>query len=321
MALALLFIVDPLPKLKETKDSTIAMMRAAARRGHSIAACTLDELAYAGRVEARVHRLHVSGQASPWHEERGTDVVPLARFDAVLMRKDPPFDIEFLNATLLLSRAVAEGARVINDPQALRDHNEKFAIAEFGEFVAPTLVTRDIARIRAFHAEQGDIVVKPLDGMGGTGVFRLTADDVNLNSILETITSLGTRTVMAQRYIPAIVDGDKRILLIGGEPVPYCLARVPAPGESRGNLAAGGTGHARPLSDGDRRIAEALGPVLAARGLLLVGLDVIGDQLTEVNVTSPTCFVEISQQTGFDVAGMFIDALERAVATPGGAES
>jgi glutathione synthase len=297
------------------------MMRAAARRGHAIHACTLDELSYHGRVQAVAHRLRIAPDGDPWYQDLGTEPARLADFAAVLMRKDPPFDIEYLNATLLLSRAVAEGAHVVNDPQALRDHNEKLAIAEFPQFVVPTLVTRDTASIKRFHGEHRDIVVKPLDGMGGTGVFRLTADDVNLNSILETITSLGTRTVMAQRYIPAIVDGDKRILLIGGEPVPYCLARVPAPGESRGNLAAGGTGHARPLSDGDRRIAEALGPVLAARGLLLVGLDVIGDQLTEVNVTSPTCFVEISQQTGFDVAGMFIDALERAVATPGGAES
>jgi glutathione synthase len=316
MALQLLFIVDPLPKLKEYKDSTVAMMREAARRGHRIAACTLDELAYAGRVEAHLHWLAITQRAEPWYAEEGSDTVALADLDAVLMRKDPPFDIEFLNATLLLSRAVAEGARVINDPQALRDHNEKFAIAEFGDFVTPTVVTRDVARIKRFHAEQGDVVVKPLDGMGGTGVFRLTANDVNLNSILETITAQGTRTVMAQRYIPEIVDGDKRVLLIGGAPVPHCLARVPAPGESRGNLAAGGTGYARPLSDGDRRIAAALGPALAARGLLLVGLDVIGDYLTEVNVTSPTCFVEITEQTGFDVAAMFVDALEREVAAP-----
>ena len=316
MALQLLFIVDPLPKLKQYKDSTVAMMREAARRGHGIAACTLDELAYAGRIEAQVHRLTITQQAQPWYEERKTEVVPLTAFDAVLMRKDPPFDIEFLNATLLLSRAVAEGARVINDPQALRDHNEKFAIAEFGDFIATTAVTRDIAHIKRFHAEHGDIVVKPLDGMGGTGVFRLTAGDVNLNSILETITDQGTRTVMAQRYIPEIVDGDKRVLLIGGSAVPHSLARVPAPGESRGNLAAGGTGHARPLSEGDRRIASARAPVLAARGLLLVGLDVIGDYLTEVNVTSPTCFVEITEQTGFNVAGMFVDALEKDVAAP-----
>jgi glutathione synthase len=314
MALALLFVVDPLPKLKEYKDSTVAMMREASRRGHEVHACTVDELAYLGHVQAVAHRLHLTQAADPWYEERGSEQLPLSRFSAVLMRKDPPFDIEYLNATLLLSRAVAEGARVINDPQALRDHNEKLAIAEFAQFIVPTLVTRDIAAIKRFHGEHGDIVVKPLDGMGGTGVFRLTATDPNLNSILETLTAQGTRSAMAQRYIPQIVDGDKRILLIAGEAVPYCLARIPAPGESRGNLAAGGTGRAQPLSENDRRIAAQLGPALAARGLLLVGLDVIGDFLTEVNVTSPTCFVEIAEQTGFDVAGMFIDAVEREVA-------
>jgi len=321
MALSLLFIVDPLGKLKAYKDSTVAMMREATARGHAVFACTVDEMAFGGVVRAKVHRLRITPQAEPWYEDLGAEVAPLTAFDAVLMRKDPPFDIEFLNATLLLSRAQAEGARVINDPRALRDHNEKLAITEFAQFVVPTLVTRDIALIKEFHLEHVDIVVKPLDGMGGTGVFRLTAADQNLNSILETVTAQGTRTVMAQRYIPEIADGDKRILLIAGEAVPYCLARVPAPGESRGNLAAGGIGRAQPLSDNDKRIAAALGPVLAARGLLLVGLDVIGDSLTEVNVTSPTCFVEITEQSGFNVAAMFIDALEKEVAAPGRARA
>jgi glutathione synthase len=321
MALSLLFIVDPLQKLKEYKDSSVAMMREAARRGHAIFACTLDELAYSGAVRATVHRLRITQQPEPWYEDLGSEVAPLTAFDATLMRKDPPFDGEYLNATLLLSRAQAEGARVINDPGALRDHNEKLAIMEFAQFVVPTLVTRDMALIKEFHREHLDIVVKPLDGMGGSGVFRLTARDPNLNSILETITLQGARTVMAQRYIPEIADGDKRVLLIAGEAVPFCLARIPAPGESRGNLAAGGTGHAQPLSENDKRIAAALGPTLAARGLLLVGLDVIGDNLTEVNVTSPTCFVEITQQTGFDVAAMFIDALEKEVAAPARARS
>jgi glutathione synthase len=321
MALSLLFIVDPLAKLKAYKDSSVAMMREAAGRGHAIFACTVDEMAFGGVVRATVHRLRLTRQADRWYEDIGAEVAPLSAFDAVLMRKDPPFDIEFLNATLLLSRAQAEGARVFNDPRALRDHNEKLAIMEFPQFVVPTLVTRDIGLIKEFHLEHVDVVVKPLDGMGGAGVFRLTATDTNLNSILETVTAQGTRTVMAQRYIPEIVDGDKRILLIAGEPVPHCLARIPAPGESRGNLAAGGTGRAQPLTDNDRRIAAALGPVLAARGLLLVGLDVIGDNLTEVNVTSPTCFVEITEQTGFNVAGMFIDALEKEVAAPGRARA
>jgi glutathione synthase len=321
MALSLLFIVDPLAKLKAYKDSSVAMMREAAGRGHAVFACTVDEMAFGGVVRATVHRLRITRQADHWYEDLGAEVAPLTAFDAVLMRKDPPFDVEFLNATLLLSRAKAEGARVFNDPQALRDHNEKLAIMEFPQFVVPTLVTRDIGLIKEFHLEHVDVVVKPLDGMGGAGVFRLTATDSNLNSILETVTAQGTRTVMAQRYIPEIVDGDKRILLIAGEAVPHCLARIPAPGESRGNLAAGGTGRAQPLSDNDKRIAAALGPVLAARGLLLVGLDVIGDNLTEVNVTSPTCFVEITEQTGFNVAGMFIDALEKEVAAPGRARA
>jgi glutathione synthase len=229
------------------------------------------------------------------------------------MRKDPPFDTEYLYATHLLSAAQRDGAAVFNDPRALRDHNEKFAITEFADFTVPTLVTREMEALRQFHADLGRVVVKPLDGMGGTGIFVLQENEPNLNAILETVTHNGARTVMAQRYIPEIRNGDKRVLLIGGAPVPYALARIPRPGETRGNLAAGGIGRAQPLSDSDRAIAEALAPTLAARGLLLVGLDVIGDYLTEVNVTSPTCFVEIREQTGFDVAAMFVDALEKAV--------
>jgi glutathione synthase len=311
----LLFIVDPLDQLKAYKDSSIAMMREAARRGHTVHACTLDDLACRdGVVLARSRSLELLPQDQPWYAAQPSEGLrPLRDFAAVLMRKDPPFDIEFLNATLLLSRAVQNGARVINDPQALRDHNEKLATAEFVDFLVPTLVTRDAALIREFQREHGDVVVKPLDGMGGTGVFRLTPGDLNTNSILETLTHNGTRTIMAQRFIPQIAAGDKRVLLINGQAVPYCLARIPPPGESRGNLAVGGIGRAQPLSDADQRIAAAVGPVLAARGLLLVGLDIIGDYITEVNVTSPTCFVEIASQTGFDVAGTFVDALERAL--------
>jgi glutathione synthase len=312
----LLFIVDPLDQLKAYKDSSIAMMREAARRGHTVHACTLDDLACRdGVVLARSQVLELLPQDQPWYAAQPSEGLrPLRDFAAVLMRKDPPFDIEFLNATLLLSRAVQNGARVINDPQALRDHNEKLATAEFVDFLVPTLVTRDAALIREFQREHGDVVVKPLDGMGGTGVFRLTPGDLNTNSILETLTHNGTRTIMAQRFIPQIAAGDKRVLLINGQAVPYCLARIPPPGESRGNLAVGGIGRAQPLSDADQRIAAAVGPVLAARGLLLVGLDIIGDYITEVNVTSPTCFVEIASQTGFDVAGTFVDALERCAA-------
>jgi glutathione synthase len=235
---------------------------------------------------------------------------PLTDFNAVLMRQDPPFDFEYVTATWLLERAVAGGAHVFNDPRAIRDHSEKIAITEFPQFTATTLVARADDDIQAFIEELGDVILKPLDGMGGSSIFRVRRDDPNRNVIVETLTLQGVRTIMAQRYIPDIDRGDKRILLIDGQPAPYVLARIPKPGESRGNLAAGGTGIAQPLSPRDREIAETLGPELAARGLLLVGLDVIGDFLTEINVTSPTCFVEITQQTGFSVAAMFVDALE-----------
>jgi glutathione synthase len=309
---SILFVVDPLDALKAYKDSSVAMMRELAARGHDVWATTLPDLLWTdGEVRASAQLLKISRDNKHWYQIEEEAVQPLASFDAVLMRKDPPFDSEYLYATYLLEAAQRQGARVFNDPRALRDHNEKFAITEFAHLAAPTLISRAPEAIRRFHSEHRDIVVKPLDGMGGTSVFRLKPDDPNLNVILETITHLGTRTVMAQRYLPAIKDGDKRVLLIGGRPAPYVLARIPKPGESRGNLAAGGTGRAQPLSEADRRIAEALGPTLADRGLLLVGLDVIGENLTEINVTSPTCFVEIAEQTGFNVAGMFVDALEK----------
>jgi len=229
------------------------------------------------------------------------------------MRKDPPFDAEYVASTWLLELAQREGARVFNDPRAVRDHSEKLAIAKYPMFAPPTLVTRLAAQLQEFIDANADVVLKPLDGMGGQSVFRVTDRDPNRNVIIETLIARGCKSVMAQRYIPEIRDGDKRILLIGGKVVPHCLARIPKAGETRGNLAAGGTGVARPLSRRDREIAEALAPELARTGLLLVGLDVIGDWLTEINVTSPTCFREISDQTGFDVAGMFLDALEAAV--------
>lgn len=313
--LSLLFILDPLGELKAYKDSSVAMMREAARRGHDVWACLQPALRWRdGRVTATAHRLELRADDHDWYRVVETGSHDLSSFDAVLMRKDPPFDSEYLYSTHLLEAAERGGARVFNAARALRDHNEKLAITEFAQFAVPTLVAREPEALRAFQAEFGDVILKPLDGMGGAGIFRVRTGDPNLNVILETITQLGTRTVMAQRYIPDIRDGDKRVLLIGGRPVPHALARIPQPGESRGNLAAGGTGRAQPLSESDLRIAAALGPVLAARGLLLVGLDVIGSHLTEINVTSPTCFVEITQQTGFDVAAMFVDALEQAVA-------
>ena len=315
----LLFVVDPLDEFKTYKDSTFAMMREAARRGHTLWACEVPQLVWVrgGQVTARAaRRIALTGAADDWFRIEATADRALADFSAadgaVLMRKDPPFDSEYFYATHLLSQAEREGARVVNRPAALREHPEKLAILEFPQFIAPTIVTRDPAALRAFHAEQRDIILKPLDGMGGMGIFRVGTDGLNLGSIIETLNANGAVSVMAQRYLPEIVQGDKRILVIDGVPVPFALARIPQGSEIRGNLAVGGKGVAQPLSARDREIAEALGPVLAARGLLLVGLDVIGDCLTEINVTSPTGFQEIMQQSGFDVAGRFIDALEAA---------
>lgn len=316
----ILFIADPLAHFKIYKDSTYAMMAEAARRGHIVYTCEPKHLAWsAPNVEATVRRVDIVGDTAdlhryPWHESGPHEHRNLTSFAAIVMRKDPPFDMEYVTATWLLELAERAGARVFNKPQSIRDHSEKLAIGEFAQFVAPTLVTRDAARLRAFHAQHGDIILKPLDGMGGMGVFRVTREGMNLGSIIEMLSHDGARSVMAQKFIPEIAAGDKRILLIGGQSVPYSLARIPQGSEVRGNLAAGGVGVAQPLTARDREIADTLAPVLAARGLLLVGLDVIGDWLTEVNVTSPTCFREIMDQTGFDVAAMFVDALERAVA-------
>ncbi|MBI4985400.1 MAG: glutathione synthase [Rhodocyclales bacterium] len=309
------FIVDPLDHLKAYKDSSVAMMRAAARRGHECWTIQRETLAWReGITTGRALRVTPLAGDAPWYAAGEARVARLADFDAVLMRQDPPFDVEYITATWLLERAEAEGARVFNRPRAIRDHSEKVAIAEFPQLTTTTLIARAAGDLQAFIDEVGDCVLKPLDGMGGSSVFRVRHDDPNRNVIVETLTAEGARSIMAQRYLPAIAQGDKRILLVAGEPVPYALARIPKPGDSRGNLAAGGTGHAQPLSARDREIAATLGPVLWSRGLLLVGIDVIGDCLTEINVTSPTCFVEIAQQTGYDVAGRFVEALETACA-------
>jgi len=308
------FIADPLDEFKIYKDTTYAMMRETAARGHEIYVLQQEDLVWHNRtVSGRARRLQLTGDPAAWYRVETPKSTPLKEFDAVLMRKDPPFDMEYVYSTYLLELAQDQGARVFNDPRAIRDCNEKMGIARFPQFTAATLVTRSIELILEFLAEHRDIILKPLDGMGGTSVFRIHGKDPNLNVIIETVTHYGRRTVMAQRFIPEIADGDKRVLLIGGKPVPYALARIPKAGETRGNLAAGGTGVARELTRRDREIAEALGPQLNAQGLLVVGLDVIGDYLTEVNVTSPTCFQEISEQTGFNVAGMMLDALERAI--------
>ncbi len=312
----ILFVADPLESFRTYKDTTFSMMREAQRRGHAVCACEPRHLVWrsGGRVEAQVREIALTGTEEEWFVEHRSVVRELRGFDAVIMRKDPPFDSEYFYATHLLEQAEREGARVFNKPAALRDHPEKLAIMAFPQFLSPTLVTRDEQAVRDFHAQHRDIILKPLDGMGGMGIFRVGPDGLNLGAIVETLNAGGATTLMVQRFVPEIAQGDKRVLVIGGKPVPYCLARIPQGSEVRGNLAAGGKGVAQPLSARDLEIANALGPVLAARGLLLVGLDVIGDCLTEINVTSPTCFQEITQQTGFDVPAMFLDALEAALA-------
>ncbi|MDQ6881256.1 MAG: glutathione synthase [Pseudomonadota bacterium] len=311
----LLFVADPLETFKTYKDTTFSMMREAQRRGHRIAACGPEHLVWRSGdlVRAQVRDIRLTGESDRWFTETGAPVKALKEFDAVVMRKDPPFDSEYFYATHLLEQAEREGARVFNQPAALRDHPEKLAVMEFAQFTSPTLVTRDAAQVRAFHDEHQDIILKPLDGMGGTGIFRVKADGLNLGSIVETLNGGGATSVMVQRFVPEITQGDKRVLVIGGKAVPFSLARIPQGSEVRGNLAAGGKGVAQPLSARDLELAQAIGPVLAARGLLLVGIDVIGDFLTEINVTSPTCFQEITGQTGFDVPAMFVDALEAAL--------
>ncbi len=315
----ILFIADPLESFKIYKDTTFVMMREAQKRGHTLAACEPKDVRWqrGEKVTAFVRDITLTGDSESWfiakQSKPNERPQALADFDAVIMRKDPPFDSEFFYATHLLEQAEREGARVFNKPSALRDHPEKLAIMEFPQFIGPTLVTRDADDIKRFHAEHQDIILKPLDGMGGMGIFRVKEDGLNLGAITETLNREGAQTVMVQKFLPAISRGDKRVLVIGGQPVPFCLARIPQGGEVRGNLAVGGKGVAQPLNAHDRSVAEFLGPILAARGLLLVGLDIIGECVTEINVTSPTCFQEIFDQTGFDVAAMFIDALEAAL--------
>ena len=316
----ILFVADPLESFKIHKDTTFVMMRELQKRGHRIAVCEPKDIRWQRdeKVIAFVRDIKLTGDADVWFtsEQAYPDERPqaLADFGAVVMRKDPPFDSEFFYCTHLLEQAEREGARVFNKPRALRDHPEKLAILEFPHLIGPTLVTRDASDIKRFHAEHQDIILKPLDGMGGTGIFRVKEDGLNLGSIIETLNKNGAESVMVQKFLPEIVLGDKRVLVIGGKPVPFCLARIPQGSEVRGNLAAGGKGVAQPLSARDREIADYLGPILAGRGLLLAGVDVIGNCVTEINVTSPTCFQEIFDQTGFDVAAMFVNALEAALA-------
>lgn len=310
----ILFIADPLHTFKTYKDTTFAMMREMARRGWRLAHTLSGDLSiHHGQVMSKIQYFDfIEEENQPWFTAHPPLQAALTEFDAVIMRTDPPFDLQYLYATQLLTLAAQQGAKVFNSGQAMRDFNEKLAILQFSQWTAPTLVTTRAVDVRHFLAEHGDIIIKPLDGMGGMGIFRLTENDFNIGSILETLMRLDTRTIMAQRYIPEIVHGDKRLLVIGGKVMPYALARIPQGKDIRGNLAAGGKGVAQALSVRDKAIAEDLAPELVRRGILLAGLDVIGDYLTEVNVTSPTGFQEIAQQTDCNPAVAFADAIQAA---------
>jgi glutathione synthase len=303
-------VMDPIGSIKIQKDSTFAMMLAAQRRGWGIWYMEVGDLSLLdGRTRGRMRPLTVTDDPKAWFHLGAETVRPLDALPVVLMRKDPPFDMEYVYTTYLLEQAQRAGTLVVNDPRALRDANEKVFTVEFPQCTPPTLITRRAEEVRAFLAEQGDIILKPLHGMGGASVFRVRAEDPNFSVIVESLTGHGQRFCMAQRFIPEIRDGDKRVLMIDGEPVPYCLARIPAPGETRGNLAAGGTGVGRPLTERDRWIAAQVGPALRARGILFAGLDVIGDSLTEINITSPTCIRELDAQFGLDIAGDLLDVI------------
>ncbi|MBY5993615.1 glutathione synthase [Ferrimonas balearica] len=305
-------VMDPIAGINIKKDTSFAFLLEAQRRGYALHYMEMADL-YLDRGEARARMQPLTVEENPeqWYQLGDAVDQPLAELDVILMRKDPPFDTEYIYATYMLERAEEQGTLIVNKPQSLRDCNEKLFTAWFAEHTPDTLVTRSAERIRAFHAEHGDIIIKPLDGMGGAYIFRVHADGHNLGVIIEVLTNHGKNYTMVQKFIPEITAGDKRILVVDGEPVPYCLARIPQGGETRGNLAAGGRGVAQPLSDSDRRIAEAVAPELKKRGLIFVGLDVIGDRLTEVNVTSPTCVREIEAAYDINIAGHLMDAIER----------
>ena len=307
-----LVIMDPIERINLKKDSTIAMLWAASRRGHQLGyALQSDLLINNGKAFGLIAPLQVFENTPDYYQLGAQTLESLAAYDVILMRKDPPFDMNFVYTTYILEQAEREGAWVVNKPQSLRDCNEKLFATQFPELMVPTRVTSNAALIREFLAEHGDIIVKPLDGMGGSGIFRLQTGSPNVGATLEMLTDLGRLPIMAQRYIPEIVDGDKRILMVNGEPIPYCLARIPPQGETRGNLAAGGRGEARPLTEQDRALAAKIGPTLRAKGLMFVGLDVIGDYVTEINVTSPTCIREIDAQFGTSIADTLFDVLEQ----------
>ncbi|MBV59696.1 glutathione synthase [Abyssibacter profundi] len=304
-------VMDPIASIKPVKDTTLAMLLEAQRRGYALHYYEIPDLSIRdGRAMGRRRSLQVRDDPTDWYTLGAAEDAALAELDVLLMRKDPPVEDAFLYATHVLSRAEAEGVQVVNRPDSLRNWNEKLAISGFAHCTAPTLVSMEMARLQAFVDEHADCILKPLDGMGGAGIFRVGANDPNRGSIVETLTQNGRRAIMAQRYISAVTEGDKRILMIDGEPVDVCLARIPKSGETRANLAAGGRGEGRPLSDRDRWIAEQVGPTLRQHGLRFVGLDVIGDYLTEINVTSPTCVRELDAQYGINIAGLLFDAIE-----------
>ena len=312
----ILFIADPLSKFKIVKETTYAMMKSAQARGHKVWACVASDVRSVGCIQAHAQQIVLKDHPEPtnWYSVVEECEHPLSFYDAVVMRKDPPFDVNYVTDTWLLDAAVRQGAKVFNAPSAIRNHSEKVSILEFPELTAPTIIASDKASFVQFHAQHHDIILKPLDGMGGSGVFRVTENGMNLGSVVEVLTENGTRPIMAQRFLPEIAQGDKRILIIGGQVVPHALARIPQDGEVRGNMAAGGKAVVVEMSESDWRIANTLAPILWQRGILLAGIDVIGECLTEINVTSPTGFQEIFNQTGFDVAGLFVETLEKNLA-------
>jgi glutathione synthase len=316
MSIEIGFLMDPIGSINIKKDSTFAMMLAAQQRGWQLWYMEVADLCLIeGRTMARLRPIEVRDDTRNWYHFGPESTRPLDQLDALLMRKDPPFDMEYIYTTYLLEQVHQRGCLVVNHPRSLRDVNEKAFTAAFPHCSPPTLISRRAADIRGFHSQHQDIILKPLDGMGGSSVFRVRSDDPNLSVIIETLTGHGRRFCMVQRFVPEISAGDKRILLIDGEPVPYCLARIPAPGESRGNLAAGASAEGRPLTDRDRWIAAQVGPELRARGILFAGLDVIGDYLTEINVTSPTCIRELDTQFGIDIGGQLMDCIQQHLAT------
>lgn len=315
MSIKLGIVMDPIDDINYKKDSSLAMLWAAQQKGWELFYMEQSDLySRDGDVRARMAPISVDMNPNKWFEREAYQDLSLTELDVILMRKDPPFDNEFIYTTHLLAVAEAAGVLIVNRTQSLRDFNEKLFATHFPQCCPPVLVSRSEERLKAFHAEHKDVIFKPLDGMGGSSIYRIKEDGLNLGVVIETLTKFGQETIMAQRYIPEIVEGDKRILMINGEPIDYALARIPSQGETRGNLAAGGRGEGRPLSERDRWIAAQVGPKLREAGLLFVGLDVIGDYLTEINVTSPTCIRELNDQFGLDIGMQLMDCIEEQLA-------